>query len=331
MVPLGPFENYLVHEFVEDYHEGLMSRRDMIRRVLHITGSVGATVTVLTALGVVSVPRAIAAQEAATPSPSGPRSPLSVSADDPRVVTEEITFPSGDVTIMAYQAAPSGREGATPSPAMAASPASNDGGLPVVLVCHENRGLTDHIRDVTRRWAVEGYIACAVDLLSRQGGTAAISDQASIPGLLTGVDPSRHVADFQAAIDHYRGQEGVDAGRVGMNGFCFGGGITWRAVTQIQDLTAAAPYYGPPPPLDQVPNIKAAVFAVYSDDPSDFANNGRDDLKAALDKAGVTFEFKVYPNTQHAFNNDTGPRYNEAVSNAAWKDVTGWFATYLKG
>jgi carboxymethylenebutenolidase len=328
MTPLGPFETYLVHEFVEDYQDGLMSRRDMIRRVLHITGSVAATVTVLTALGVVSVPRAVAAQEAATPSPSAPRSPLSVPADDPRVVTQDITFPSGAATIMAYQAAPSG---ATPSPAAMASPASEAGGLPVVLVCHENRGLTDHIRDVTRRWAVEGYIACAVDLLSRQGGTAAIEDQASIPGLLTGVDPSQHVADFQAAVEHYRGQEGTDASRIGMNGFCFGGGITWRAATQIQELTAAAPYYGPPPPLDQVPKIKAAVFAVYSADPNDFANNGRADLKAALEKAGVTFDFKVYSNTQHAFNNDTGPRYNEDASNAAWKDVTGWFAKYLKG
>jgi carboxymethylenebutenolidase len=232
---------------------------------------------------------------------------------------------------MAYQAAPSAMANATPSPAAVSSPAATDGKLPVVLICHENRGLTDHIRDVTRRWAVEGYLACAVDLLSRQGGTAAISDQASIPGLLTGVDPSQHVADFQAAVEHYRGQSAADASRVGMNGFCFGGGITWRAVTQIPSLTAAAPYYGPPPPLDQVPNIKAAVFAVYSDDPSDFANKGRDDLKAALEAAGVTFEFKVYPNTQHAFNNDTGPRYNEAASLAAWKDVTGWFAKYLKG
>jgi carboxymethylenebutenolidase len=98
----------------------------------------------------------------------------------------------------------------------------------------------------------------------------------------------------------------------------------------MPDLKRAAPYYGPPPPLDAVPNIKAAVIGIYSDDPDDFANEGREDLIAALEAAGVTFEIKVYPDTQHAFNNDTGPRYNEEQSLAAWDDVTAWFETYVK-
>ena len=115
-----------------------------------------------------------------------------------------------------------------------------------------------------------------------------------------------------------------------MNGFCFGGGITWRATTQMPELKGAAPFYGPPPPLEDVPNIKAAVFGVYSDDPDDFANEGRDELVAALEEAGVTFEIMVYPDTQHAFNNDTGPRWNEEQALAAWNDTVAWFATYVK-
>jgi carboxymethylenebutenolidase len=328
MRQLQPFETYLIHEFVEDYEDGLMSRRDMIRRVLHITGGVAATATILTSLGVTPMTRAAYAQET-TPVANGPQSPLSVAADDPRIVGEDISFEGNGATIMAYTARPA--SGATPEAGTGskASPAAG-GALPVVLICHENRGLTEHIRDVTRRWAVEGYMGVAVDLLSRNGGTDAISDPNEIGGLLTrDVDPARHVGDFQATIEYLRGNPSADMDRLAMTGFCFGGGITWRAATAIPELTAAAPYYGPPPPLDQVPNIKAAVLGVYSDDPGDFANEGRDDLVAALEAAGVVHEIKVYPNTQHAFNNDTGPRYNPEAALAAWQDTVAWFAEHV--
>jgi carboxymethylenebutenolidase len=308
---LNPMQQYLVHEFVEDYEDGILSRRDMMSRVLHITGGVAAAATVLTALGV----SATAAQGTPTPAPNGPRSPLTVPADDPRVAEEDITFAGADgETVMAYQAAPAD---------------ASAGPLPIVLVCHENRGLTDHIRDVTRRLAVEGYLACAVDLLSRQGGTAAVADPSEIPAILTDGDPNRHVDDFQAAIDHYRTVDMADAARIGMTGFCFGGGITWRAATRIADLNAAVPWYGPPPPLEDVPSIRAAVFGIYSDDPDDFANNGRDQLETALQDANVTYQITVYPNTQHAFNNDTGQRYNQEQALTAWQDLLAWFATYL--
>lgn len=321
--PLAQFENYLVHEFVEDYQDGLMSRRDMMRRVLHIVGGVAGTATILTKLGLTPMSRAEAAAQEATPAPVPvASSPLSVAADDPRIIGEEITFPNGDATIMAYQARPSGT-GGTPVA---------EGPLPLVLICHENRGLQEHIRDVARRWAVQGYLATAVDLLSREGGTAAISDPAEIPSLLTGdVDPNRHVSDFQAAVDYYGTQTIADMNRIGMIGFCFGGGITWRAVEQMPELKAGAPYYGPPPPLEEVPNIKAAVLGVYSDDPSDFANEGRAELESALEEAGITFQINVYPGTQHAFHNDTSPRYNEEQAIAAWNDTLAWFSTYILG
>ena len=311
---LSQFENYLVHEFVEDYVDGIMSRRDMMLRVLHITGGVAATATVLTQLGVTSA----SAQEgtpAPAPTPTGPRSSVSVPEDDPRITASDVTFPGADgAEISAYQAMPS----------------SAGGPFPVVLICHENRGLTEHIRDVTRRWAAQGYLAAAVDLLSREGGTASI-DPAEAPALLSDESKlQRHVDDFKAAAAYYATQDNADATRLGMNGFCFGGGITWRATTQMPELTGAAPFYGPPPPLEDVPNIQAAVFGVYSDDPDDFANEGRDELVAALEQAGVTFEIKVYPDTQHAFHNDTSPRWNEEQALAAWNDTVAWFETYVK-
>jgi len=312
---LSQFENYLVHEFVDDYVDGLMSRRDMTRRVLHIVGGVAATATILTQLGV----KPASAQEgtpAPAPTPTGPRSPESVAEDDPAITASDITFTGLDgAEVTAYQAMPS----------------SGDGPFPVVLICHENRGLTDHIRDVTRRWAKQGYVAAAVDLLSREGGTANIADPAEIPALLTQeADPQRHVDDFKAAAAYYATQPFADGSRLAMTGFCFGGGITWRAATQMPELDAAAPYYGPPPPLEAVPNITAAVLGIYSDDPDDFANEGREELIAALEEAGVTFQINVYPDTQHAFHNDTGPRWNEEQALQAWSDTVAWFEQYVK-
>ncbi len=312
---LSQFENYLVHEFVEDYVDGIMSRRDMMRRVLHITGGVAATATVLTQLGVKSAD----AQEGTPPpppTPTDPRSSVSVAEDDPSIAVEEVTFPGADGDeIMAYQA----------------MPAEGDGPFPVVLICHENRGLTPHIRDVARRWAGQGYVAAALDLLSREGGTASIADPAEVPALLSDeAKLQRHVDDFKAAAAYYATQDFADATRLGMTGFCFGGGITWRVATEMPELRGAAPYYGPPPPLEAVPNIRAAVLGVYSDDPDDFANEGLDELIAALEEAGVTFEITIYPDTQHAFHNDTGPRWNEEQSLAAWNDTVAWFETYVK-
>lgn len=314
---LNPMQKYLVHEFVEDYEDGLMSRRDMVSRVLRITGSVAATASVLTTLGV----QAGGAQESTPVMPDGPQSPLSVAEDDSRVDVEVVSFPGGDgETVTAYQAKPATSAAGTPE---ALAP------FPLILICHENRGLTAHIEDVARRYAVNGYLACAIDLLSREGGTSAIDDPSSIPAILTDGDPGRHVADFQAAITHYGSVTDADTTRIGMNGFCFGGGITWRAATAIPELKAAVPFYGPPPPLEDVPNIQAAVLGVYSDDPNDFANEGLDDLRAALDEAGVTHQINVYPDSQHAFHNDTGQRYSETAALAAWGDTLAWFEQYL--
>lgn len=311
---LNPMQQYLVYEFVEDYEDGLLSRRDMVSRVLHITGGVAAAATVLTSLGVSAT---AGAQEGTPTGPNGPRSPLSVPETDARILATNVTFAGPDgANVLAYQASPANTTGGRP---------------PLALICHENRGLTEHIRDVARRFAVEGYLACAIDLLSRQGGTEAIADASEIPAILTDGDPNRHVDDFQAAITHYGVSGEADMERIGMTGFCFGGGITWRAATRIAELDAAVAWYGPPPPLEDIPNIQAAVLGIYSDDPNDGANRGRDDLEAALAQAGVTFRVNVYLDTQHAFHNDTGQRYNQEQAITAWNDTLAWFAEHLGG
>jgi carboxymethylenebutenolidase len=319
-------QRYLVHEFVEDYQDGLLSRRDLVAKISYIAGGAAAGAAILARFGISS---AEAASEVfVPPAQTEPQSPISVPEDDPAiVVTAEVTFPSDGIPYVAYEARPA---------AGMASPVADSGtpvaaGPALVLICHENRGLTDHIKDVTRRYAKAGYVAAAIDLLSPEGGTAGVADPNAIPDVLSGGDIARHVAAFQSAIAHYQSTGDPAAEHIGMTGYCFGGGITWRTATQAPELAAAAPYYGPPPPLEDVPNIQAAVLGVYSDDPDDFANNGRDELVAALEAAGITFQINIYPETQHAFHNDTGQRYNQEQALAAWNDTLAWFATYLSG
>src|SRR5215470_2284442 len=242
---LNELQNYMVYEFVADYRDGHLSRRDLVRRVLNITGGVGTTATLLMSLGAFASPVAAAGVTFGAQPVPGAQSPLSVAADDPAVEGQDISFPGADgANVMAYQARPAGASGP----------------LPLVLVCHENRGLTEHIRDVVRRFAKEGYMACGVDLVSRQGGTAKITDPNQFSALLTGpgVNMDQFVSDFASAVAYYKTKPDlVDANKIAMNGFCFGGGIVWRSTQQIPQLKAAAPFYGAPPPLDQVSMIKA--------------------------------------------------------------------------
>jgi carboxymethylenebutenolidase len=309
---MNEFQEYFIHEFVDAYKEGEMSRRDMMRRVLYLTGGVASTAALLSSMG---VPTAAAAPAEVISNAPLADSPLSVSENDPSVSARWITFtnPADGATIMTYEA----------------RPADASGPLPVVLLCQQNVGVDAHIQDVARRWAKEGYLTAAVDLLSREGGTASIADSSQIPSLLSSAPPDRHVSDFSAAADYYTSNPDADANRMGMNGFCFGGSITWRSVEAIPALKAGVPFYGGVPPLEQVANIKAAMLGVYSSDPNDNANARRDDLDAALSAAGVIHQFNVYPGTRHAFYSDVGQAYNEQQALAAWGDATAWMQQYV--
>jgi carboxymethylenebutenolidase len=343
MKELNTFQKYFVEEFYDDYREGLLSRRAFIRRVAYITGSMAATITTMGILGctpselpapteAMPSPEATAttppAEPTATPSvvpteaaaPSddatqlepvpGAQSPLSVPEGDPDVVSSQVSFTSQGDEIMAYLARPAA-----------------DGVYPAILVCHENRGLNPHIEDVARRFAKEGYVALAIDLLSREGGTAA-QDQDEVPALLSGAPAERHVGDFAAGLAYLQNLDYVDGERIGMTGYCFGGGITWRCAVALPELKAAVPFYGTAPDLAQVPNIQAAVFGVYAE-LDERINAGKDALEQALVEAGTTYQMKVYPGVNHAFHNDTGQRYVEEQATQAWLDTLAWFEQYV--
>jgi carboxymethylenebutenolidase len=237
---------------------------------------------------------------------------IRVPENDPAIEAAMVSFPSGATTVVAYLARPKGA-----------------GPFPGVLVCHENRGLVEHAKDVTRRLGKAGFAALGVDLMSAQGGTDKVTDPAQIPGVLGNTPPETFVAWFQAGLAYLQGLAYVQKANIGMVGFCFGGGMTWRVATKTPSLKAAVPYYGPNPPLEDVPGIQAAVLAIYGGNDTRI-NAGIPAIEDAMKKANKTFEKIIYDGANHAFNNDTGANYKADAAVDAWAKMLAWFAKYLK-
>lgn len=326
------FQKYLAEEFAEDYTEGRLSRREALKLITSVTGSLIAANSILASCApppeetTTSVPppvnsptAEILATQEASPSPESvnTEAPASSTAygtvmpDDPAVIASDVQIPAADTTILGYLARP-----------------SNENPAPVILVCHENRGLTPHIQDVTRRFAKAGYVGLAVDLLSRQGGSAALG-QENVPGALGNISPDQFVEDFKSGWQYLQGQPFADAVRVGMTGFCFGGGVTWRVATQMPELLAAVPFYGPHPPLEDVPNIQAAVLAIYGELDSRI-NSGIPAIEQAMIENGKIYEKMIYQSADHAFHNDTGGRYHPEAARDAWERTLAWFEQYVR-
>jgi carboxymethylenebutenolidase len=332
------FQKYLVDEFAEDYQEGHLTRREALKLIAAVTGSLIAANSILAACAP-PPETAMTPAASATSAPSASQAPTNtaaptdtasptdtapveraqpatsvpqgtVSPNDPAVRAGDVQFPGQGATLLGYLAQPAG-----------------DGTYPVVLVCHENRGLTEHIKDVIRRLAKAGYIGLAVDLLSRQGGIAAFSSE-DVPGALGNTPPEQFVQDFISAWRYLQGQSFADAARVGMVGFCFGGGVTWQVAVGMPELRAAVPFYGPHPAVEDVPKIQAPVLAIYGG-LDERINSGIPAIEEAMKQNNKVYEKVIYPNAGHAFHNDTGPRYNPEAAQDAWKRTLEWFGKYL--
>lgn len=223
-----------------------------------------------------------------------------VKADDPRLVTGAVEF-----------ASPRGHgkgRGYLVRPAKARGP------LPVVLVVHENRGLNPHIEDVTRRLALENFIAFAPDALYPLGGYPGDEDKARVE--FARLDQAKTREDFLAAAEMLRTIDSSN-GRLGVTGFCYGGGMANFLATQSRHVLAAAPFYGNAPTLEDVPRIKADMLIVLAAT-DDRINSGWLPYRDALEKAGVRYSLFQPPGTQHGFHNDTTPRYDDDAAREAW-------------
>lgn len=195
-----------------------------------------------------------------------------------------------------------------------AKPAKASGKLPSVVVIHENRGLNPHIEDITRRLATHGFLAFAPDALVPLGGYPDSEDKAR--EIFPKLDQAKTREDFIAAV-HWLKARPESNGKVGAVGFCYGGGMVNFLATRVPELAAGVAFYGSAPNLEDVPKIKAALL-IQSAETDPRINASWPDYEAALKAAGVRYERHLYPGTQHGFNNDTTPRYDEAAAKLAW-------------
>jgi len=205
-------------------------------------------------------------------------------------------------------------------------PAGVSAKLPVVLVVHENRGLNPHIEDIARRLALEGFLAFAPDALFPVGGYPGDEDKAR--SLFGTLDAPKTRADMIASV-RWLQQHSEGNGRVGVVGFCWGGGIANFLATEVPELAAAVPFYGGNPPTQTVARIKAPLLIHFAAS-DERINAGWPAYEAALKAAGVPNEVHIYPGTQHGFNNDTTPRFNAAAAKLAWQRTVDFFRMRLK-
>ncbi|MBV8995186.1 MAG: dienelactone hydrolase family protein [Pseudonocardiales bacterium] len=313
--------HYLAGEHIEDFHARLISRRELFRRVTLITGSIAGTMALLEVAGCSSEPtgkrpapeprQTSAPYPFATPPARPTADGVTVRPDDARVTVAPMTVTGADgASLISYFARP--RSGA---------PAGG------VLVIHENRGLVAHIEDVVRRVATAGFSAVAVDLLSRQGGASKLSDPAEYAAALSKQDLTTMVSDLRQALPALSASGAGD--RLGITGFCFGGGMTWNALVAGTQVKAAVPFYGPPPKnLAGLATTQAAVFAIYAERDTRITGS-KDQIEQQLRRTGRPYQITVYPGVDHAFHNDTGPRYNATQAEAAWVATIEWFQRYL--
>ena len=280
-------------ELYDGYVHGRINRRQFLDRagMLALGG-----LTALGALAALSPNYALAEQ---------------VKFTDPDIIAEYIDYPSpnGHGTVRGYLV----------------RPAKAEGKVPAVVVVHENRGLNPYIEDVARRLAKAGYLALAPDGLSSVGGYPGNDDKGR--ELQRQVDPEKLMNDFFAAIDHLLKHD-ASTGKVGITGFCYGGGVSNAASVAYPELAAAVPFYGRQAKPEDVAKIRAPLLFQFAEQ-DDNVNATWPAYEAALKAAGKTYQAHVYPGTQHGFHNDSTPRYDEAAAALAWERTLEWFKRYL--
>jgi len=281
-----------VLQLFDGYVHGHLSRRDFLARASRYAVGGATAATLLAQL---------------SPSFAAPL----VAASDTRLKTsyEEFPSPQGYGTVRGYMA----------------DPANAKGKLAAILVVHENRGLNPHIEDITRRLALEGFIAFAPDALHPLGGYPGEEDKAR--ALFQKLDQAKSRADFVAAAGALRGLA-QSTGKVGVVGFCYGGGIANYLATVLPDLAAAVPFYGSQPPAAEVAKIRAPLM-IHDAGKDERVLAGWPAYEAALKANKVDYQHFVYEGAEHGFNNDTTPRYAEAAAKLAWGRTVGFFKAKL--
>jgi carboxymethylenebutenolidase len=286
-----------IKRLLDELRNGRLSRREFMSRAIMMTGSLAAANAMIDSL---TEPEAVAAQ---------------VTENDPDIITHNITYDGKAGKVAAYLVRP-----------------VKAGKYPGVIAIHENAGLSDHIRDVSRRLAKEGYVVLAPDYLSRLGGTRLVTPKGTGISNIRELVPWRVIAeDTAAGFNYLRILPDVRADKQGLIGFCWGGEVAFASATQIPTLDAVVVYYGvSPDPLDLVKNIRAPVMAHYGEKDAG-VNKGINDTVAAMKKYKKAYDHKIYSGAQHAFNNDDRKdRYHAQAAKEAWERTLGFLNKQLK-
>jgi carboxymethylenebutenolidase len=284
--------NAKITDLHDAYILGVINRREFIKQLTVLAGSTAAAYAMLPLLET-----HVAQAEM-------------VSGNDPRLSTDRIQYPGATGLVQGYLARP-----------------KQDAKWPGVVVIHENRGLNPHIEDVTRRVALEGFLALAPDALSPLGGTPQDPDQART--MINSLDMASTIDNFTAAV-RYLKTHARSTGKVGVVGFCWGGAMTNQVAVKSAEVTAAVPYYGRQPADEDVPKIKASLLLHYAG-LDDRINAGIPAFESALKKASVDYSIYMYEGAKHAFNNDTNAeRYHKEAAELAWKRTMLFFNKTLK-
>jgi len=325
-------EEYLASEIVLDCEDGLIGRREALQRLLLLGVAAPMATAMLAACGSdAGQGAATTAAQAQQTTAAAPASTAASSASAATTAAPTATTPPAQAgTTAAPPAATAGDEIHFSGPngdliGLLAEAPSPKG---AVLVIHENRGLTPHIRSIPPRLAADGYTALAVDLLSEEGGTASLPSEGDATAALGRAPAERMIADLKAGLDELgKRAPGV---KMAVIGFCFGGGMTWQLLAAGEPrLSAAVPFYGPAPAnpdFSGSPNV--AVLAIYAELDSR-VNASQDTARSALEAAGLVHEIRVFPGVDHAFFNDTGARYNAEQAAAAYSAMLDWFGQHL--
>lgn len=302
-------QRYIAEEIATDHVDGLLSRREALRRLALLGIGAGAASALIAACS----DKKAAAPGAGTGTTAAPSGTAPVVAPPPG---SEHTLPTAPVN----WAGPQGELEAAYSQAVAP--------LGAVLIVHENKGLNDWVRSVAGRFAGSGYSALAIDLLSPQGGTGSFTDPAAATAALGKIPAADLVANLKSGVDELGRL--APGQKVAAVGFCMGGGLVWQLLAAGEPrLAAAVPFYGPAPEnADFAGSKNVAVLGFYGA-LDDRVNATEPVAKAALEKAGLVHELVTEPDANHAFFNDTGERYHAAAAADAWQRVQDWFAKYL--
>ena len=279
-------------DLYDQYTHKLLNRREFLERLSVLTGSIAGAIALLPLLGNDNANAEV------------------VPKDDPRLSTSRMKYPGATGEVVAYLARPKGNEK-----------------IPGVVVIHENRGLVPHIEDVTRRIALEGFLALAPDALTPLGGTP--EDPEKAPALIQKLDNQSTLQNYLAAVKYLKTYPG-STGKVGAVGFCWGGTMANQVAVNSPDVLAVVPYYGRQPASEDVSKIKASLLLHYAG-LDEGINKGIPAYEEALKKASIEYKIYMYEGAQHAFNNDANPaRYNREAAELAWKRTIAFLKEKLK-